>query len=679
VESEIIKWNTGKYLVPVQTTYVDGRIEFKFRYNKAIMAEIKTMEGHHWHGYEDVNPRKIWSIKDSARNAFALSYVRGEDPYAPYDKVPVEFTSNRPLYEHQKLMTSHSLTVNHGIWAAEMGTGKSLSAIEVMEYAYGQGFVKDNREAWYVGPRSGVKAVGRELLKWDSRIRPRMFTYEGMVKEIRTWVNERPTPKVVVFDESSKIKTPSAQRSKAAMHLADAIREEYGRDGYIIEMSGTPAPKEPTDWWYQCEIACPGFIREGDIGKFKRRLCLIEQRESTITGGMYPHIITWWDDEKKCKHCGQPKEHSNHDSAFSVFGDADTDNLHEWEPSINEVAFLHERLKGLVVVLFKKDCMDLPDKRYEDLYVKPTPETLRAARLIRKITGRGAQVSLLLRELSDGFQYKEKQVGTKECPACFGSGSIVAPIMADVPDGEIYDAPSANINNDSQIGTDIIPCPMCGGEKTVPIMERYTEEVDTPKDGAFIDELDGHEDVGRYIAWGGFQATVDRLERIAHQQGWHTLKIDGRGYIATDPKGTPVDSDTMLDAMDLSHHRYTDLRREYGKVCVVGNPDAGGMALTLTAAPTMLYYSNSFKGEARMQSEDRGHRGGMDLNIGLTIKDLIHMPIDIVVKKNVTVKKDMQALTLGDLSNQLDKAEKELSEQKNIIELPDGKDDDIPF
>ncbi len=634
------------------------------------MTEIKTMEGHKWHGFDEENPRKIWSVKDSQHNAFAIDYATGGNPYAPYDKPLVKFTSNRPLYEHQILMTSHGLTVNHGIWAAEMGTGKSLSAIEVMEDAYRQGFLRDNREAWYIGPRSGVKAVGRELLKWDSRIRPRMFTYEGMVKEVRTWIGSNPPPKILILDESSKIKTPTAQRSQAAMHIADAMREEYGREGYIIEMSGTPAPKEPTDWWHQCQVACPGFVREGDVGKFKRRLCLVEQRESTVTGGMYPHIITWWDDEDKCAVCGQIKAHANHDASFSVFNDADSDDTHDFQQSINEVAFLYERMKGLVVVLFKKDCMDLPEKQYEDLNVKPKPETLRAAKLIRKITARSAQVSLLLRELSDGFQYKERQVGITVCPNCNGDRKVNAPVLGDDQTTETWEKASADITKDSFEGVELIDCPLCGGKGEVPKMERYTEEIGTPKDQAFIDELDAHDDVGRYIVWGGFQATVDRLERIAHQHGWSTLKIDGRGYIATTEKGEVVDADTFLDAMDRSHHRYKELRRKHSKICIVGNPGAGGMALTFTASPTMLYFSNSFKGEDRMQSEDRGHRPGMDENRGLTIKDLIHMAIDIVVKKNVMKKKDMQSMTLGDLKHQLEEADKEIMERE-LIELPD--------
>lgn len=653
---EILKWNTGKYLVPVQLTYKDTRIEFKFKYNKKIMEEIKCMEGHQWDGFDESNPRKIWSIKNSPRNHFHLSYIKGEDPYAPYEAPIEKFVTNRPLYDHQRKMTGLALGVNHCIWAAEMGTGKSLSSIEVMDYAYRSGFIRNNDEAWYVGPRSGVRAVGRELLKWDSKIRPKMQTYNGLVSTIRAWTNAKPSPKILILDESSKVKTPNAQRSQAALHIANAIRQEYGRSGYIIEMSGTPAPKDPTDWWHQAEIACPGFLREGDVGKFKRRLCLIEQRESLITGGMYPHIITWWDDERKCKHCGEFKEHPNHDRNGGVFGDAD--DYHRFEKSFNEVANLHERLRGLVLVIFKKDCMDLPEKQYDQIQVEPAIETLRAAQLIRKTVGRAAQVSLLLRELSDGFQYKEKEIGRQPCPNCKGIGKAEVPVIHDNHHDEVWNQPTTNINHNGKLET--IDCPYCKGSGDIPKMERYTEEVGSPKDQGFIDELDEHDDIGRYIVWGGFTATVDRLERIAHQQGWATLKIDGRGYIAKTATGDFVDPDVFFDAMDTTHKNYKKYRTEYPKVCVVGNPGAGGMAFTFTASPTMLYYSNSFDGEARMQSEDRGHRPGMDLNRGLTIKDLIHTPIDLVVMNNVKKKKDMQAMTMGDLQNQLDEAEKEL-------------------
>ena len=43
---------------------------------------------------------------------------------------------------------------------------------------------------------------------------------------------------------------------------------------------------------------------------------------------------------------------------------------------------------------------------------------------------------------------------------------------------------------------------------------------------------------------------------------------------------------------------------------LVGNPTTGGFGLTLTACNTVIYYSNSYNLEVRMQSEDRAHRLG---------------------------------------------------------------------
>ena len=42
----------------------------------------------------------------------------------------------------------------------------------------------------------------------------------------------------------------------------------------------------------------------------------------------------------------------------------------------------------------------------------------------------------------------------------------------------------------------------------------------------------------------------------------------------------------------------------------VGQPKTGGYGITLTAATTVIYYSNSYDLEIRLQSEDRAHRIG---------------------------------------------------------------------
>ena len=54
---------------------------------------------------------------------------------------------------------------------------------------------------------------------------------------------------------------------------------------------------------------------------------------------------------------------------------------------------------------------------------------------------------------------------------------------------------------------------------------------------------------------------------------------------------------------------------------IVGHPKTGGYGLTLTAANTVIYYSNSYDLELRLQSEDRAHRIGQENKV--TYIDLI--------------------------------------------------------
>lgn len=77
------------------------------------------------------------------------------------------------------------------------------------------------------------------------------------------------------------------------------------------------------------------------------------------------------------------------------------------------------------------------------------------------------------------------------------------------------------------------------------------------------------------------------------------------------------------------------------------------MGLTLTASPSIVYFSNDFNAESRIQSEDRIHRPGMDVNRGATIYDLIHLPTDRTVLENLKAKRVLQDMTLGALNDVL--------------------------
>lgn len=79
----------------------------------------------------------------------------------------------------------------------------------------------------------------------------------------------------------------------------------------------------------------------------------------------------------------------------------------------------------------------------------------------------------------------------------------------------------------------------------------------------------------------------------------------------------------------------------------VGNPATGRYGLTLTASPTVIYYSNSYPLEHRTQSEDRAHRIGQESKV--TYIDLVcRGTVDQKIIEALRAKKQISALVMGD-------------------------------
>lgn len=79
----------------------------------------------------------------------------------------------------------------------------------------------------------------------------------------------------------------------------------------------------------------------------------------------------------------------------------------------------------------------------------------------------------------------------------------------------------------------------------------------------------------------------------------------------------------------------------------VGNPMAGATGLTLHAAKTVIYYSNSFNFVDRAQSEDRAHRIGQDQAVSYI--DIVAIDsVDQHITENLVRKLDISNLILGD-------------------------------
>ena len=619
--------------VPATLEYEEGRIFF-IKSPFALKDEIKAMQGSRWHGYDEDAPRKIWSVADTQRNRVQLNWLLGEDVYAWFDR-PLQHFECRPLkrdgvpaqlMSHQHDMIDAGLTYHYQIFAAEMGTGKSISAQMVME--------NSGVDLWYwVGPKTSLPNMKREFKMWEmpDTIQIEFFTYEGLVRVTDEWDGSKPLPKGVVFDESSRCKNHTSQRSQAAQKLADKIRETYKLEGYVIEMSGTPSPKTPVDWWSNCEIAWPGFLKEGSQKAMEMRLAFMT--EECYDAGVFKKRTGWKDDESKCDVCGKTQFDGPHE--LDSFEPID---FHVFKPSVNEVALLNERLKGLVIVKHKKDCLDLPDKRYRKILCKPTASLLRVAEAIVQAAPNAITGMTLFRELSDGFQYREIEDGMTPCTHC--KDGTVEEWFEEGSEDCTYSA--IDMLDPALVATltkRTVPCPLCDGTREVIKRVRISREVPCPKDKALKLLLDENEEQGRLVVFAGFTGSIDRIVRLCLKDKWNVVRCDQGNFQVFTHDGTDVTEEPLDYWANLTNER----------VVFAANPESGGMSLTLTEARTAVYWSNSFKPEYRTQSEDRIHRLSMDVNKGATIVDLIHLPSDDRVLQIIRENRRLELMTMGDI------------------------------
>ena len=79
----------------------------------------------------------------------------------------------------------------------------------------------------------------------------------------------------------------------------------------------------------------------------------------------------------------------------------------------------------------------------------------------------------------------------------------------------------------------------------------------------------------------------------------------------------------------------------------IGNPQTGGYGITLTAASNVIYYSNGYDLEKRLQSEDRAHRIGQKKSV--TYVDLIApKTVDEKIRKALRKKINIATQVMGE-------------------------------
>jgi len=140
------------------------------------------------------------------------------------------------------------------------------------------------------------------------------------------------------------------------------------------------------------------------------------------------------------------------------------------------------------------------------------------------------------------------------------------------------------------------------------------------------------ETTGKVIIWATWTHDIQAIEKLL-------IKNFGEDSVATYYGETP--QDRRQEIVQKFQDKNDKLR------FFVGQPKTGGFGITLTEASTVVYYSNSYDLEIRLQSEDRAHRIGQRNKVTY---------IDIVAPKTIDEK------ILKALKDKINIAEKVLGE-----------------
>ena len=497
-------------------------IELRYGFNAKDFIK-NSFEGRKWNV-----EAKIWEAPETAHNHFCRDYMEGVKVYKPYRG---ELNCNIALipdaWNHQVKGAQHLVQRKRAILAAEPRTGKTLATIMALNTLKEEYCVA--LKILWVAPKSALWGLRNEFKKWGQECSLFITTYDSMHKYTDIEYD------VVVFDEAHKLKNPSSARYAFAQEIAN-------RTPYVFCLTGTPAPKDPTDIYGISEICCPGYINDKDRLTLASRLAHVTYEKSPL-GHEYPKIGDW-----------------NHEA-------------------INKFS---KELDGLVYKVLKKDCLAIPTKIYELRECTPTDEMDAILQVAGEMITNPLELLSLARQVSDGFAY-------------------------------------VNTPNEET------------GE-----YDQTVEEFTSPKEEVLKDLLDEFEEGQRLVIYCGYIASVRKVARLVREKGWHTVEIAESSRVSSIGSASEIIQD-----FDASVPQKFNCN-----IAFIAVTDGACEGMELSRSPAIVYYSNTFNGGARMQSEERI----ISVNSrGSAIIDICCLPTDKYVRDNLINKVELQKLSLAEV------------------------------
>lgn len=366
---------------------------------------------------------------------------------------------------------------------------------------------------------------------------------------------------MVVVDESTRIKSPTAARTKTIHNLT--------RNAVVrCILTGTPSPNSPFDLWSQFNFLSTNYFGINYFS-FRHYYGILCRDNNPISGKMYHKTL----DEKTYskvkiaikKNGGKltvdlVNRLSNYFNT-SIENIQYINKMDNFTPYKN-LGILHKKIAPVTYKVKKADCLDLPPKVYERITVDLSPEQKRVIKELKKnqISSYNNKDMEVLYKLTLTLRLQQVAGG------CF-------PYM------EVIDNPE---------GVDVI----------YKGLERFDKN---PKLNALINDLDEVENKTQIIIWANFveelKIIYEKLTDIGEHCGLYY------GETSTEERKQIIQ----------------DFQRGKLRVLIANRTAAEG--LNLQCATLHYFYSNGWYGDKREQAEDRSHRSGQKRTV--VYKDLI--------------------------------------------------------
>jgi len=320
--------------------YNNKELIVSFAYDPDMVTVIKTIPGRKW------DPERMkWIIPISQIKTLIERFNLTSQHFTPEAQCLLSSTNQKnesfelatkiPLYQFQKTSCQKALRKTSYALFLEMGLGKTAIAVAIADHRKQHNIIN---KVVIICPLSVVWNWKEEIEKF-STLSPEIYIAHGnnrkkiihqfekskeysfLIMNYDIITDDLPVgyTTLLIFDESTRIKTPEAKRTKVSMALS--IQTQYK-----LILSGNPITNSLLDVWSQFYILDNGEAFGDSYWKFRREY-------------FYADYMGW-----------------------------------HWFPKDNTVKYIQSAVENQSIIIKKKDAIDLPEKIYEKRVIEFTPE-----------------------------------------------------------------------------------------------------------------------------------------------------------------------------------------------------------------------------------------------------------------------------------------------------------------